>query len=154
MKIDIDERAERAREYFRSGYNCAQSVVMAYCDVFELDPTLTAKLTSAFGGGMGRMREVCGTVSGMALLAGMISPADNPADMEARKRNYALIQEFAGEFRLKNGSIVCRELLGLGRTKESPMPSARTPEYYRKRPCTEYIADAAKIVGAYLDKQE
>lgn len=154
MKIDIEERVQRAREYFRSGYNCAQSVVLAYCDVFGLDPAFAAKLTSAFGGGMGRMREVCGTVSGMAFLTGLISPADNPSDMEARKRNYALIQELAGEFRQRNGSIVCRELLGLGRTQESPMPSERTAEYYRKRPCAEYVADAARIVGEYLNENK
>lgn len=150
MEIDIEERVQRARDYFKSGYNCAQSVTMAYSDIFGVDTKFTAKLTSAFGGGMGRMREVCGTVSGMAFIAGLVSPADNPADMEARKRNYALIQEFAESFREKNGSIVCGELLGIGHKIESPMPAERTAEYYRKRPCVEYVADAARIIGEYL----
>ena len=181
--INIEERIKSARENFRAGYNCAQSVVLAYRDIMPLDAETAAALSSAFGGGMGRMREVCGAVSGMAFVAGMISPATDPTNMAARKANYALIQKFADEFRAENGSIVCRELLGLvpkaaaptteaggtstytasatqkgtsstsaqnGVLHESPMPSARTEEYYRKRPCEEYVATAARIVGEYL----
>jgi len=175
METDIEKRIKSARENFRAGYNCAQSVVLAYRDLRSLDEETAAALSSAFGGGMGRMREVCGAVSGMAFIAGMISPATNPKNMAERKENYALIQKFAEEFRLENGSIVCRELLGLvpkptastertnaasnsatasqnSGTQESPMPSERTTEYYRKRPCEEYVATAARIVGEYLAK--
>ena len=111
------------------------------------------KLAAPFGGGMGRMREVCGTVSGMTLLAGAIKPAVNPQNLEERKDNYALVQYFAEQFRAENGDIVCRRLLGLepmAERAETPMPSERTAEYYKKRPCVEYVGCAARIVGEYL----
>ena len=103
---------------------------------------------------MGRMREVCGSVSGMVMLSGMLSPADNPSDKAGRTANYALVQEVAGEFRNINGSIICRELLGLDKkpaegqaTSESPVPSDRTAEYYKKRPCEELVKISARIIG-------
>lgn len=153
ITIDVNERMERAMGYFKSGYNCAQAVAMAYNDIMEMSVEQVAKLTAPFGGGMGRMREVCGTVSGMAVLAGAIAPAVNPQDLEERKQNYALVQHFADEFRKENGDIVCRRLLGLEpmvERAETPMPSERTAEYYKKRPCVEYVGCAARIVGEYL----
>jgi hypothetical protein len=108
---------------------------------------------------MGRMREVCGSVSGMVMLAGLIYPADNPSDKNGRTRNYALVQEVAEEFRMINGSIVCKELLGLvpmgsseSAPKESPEPSDRTNEYYKKRPCEELVGISARIIGEKLLK--
>ena len=95
MKIDIEARVEAARNNFLSGYNCAQSVVLAYNDLLGMDDRLAATVSASFGGGMGRMREVCGTVSGMSLLAGFISPAVDPTNMSQRKANYALVQNFA-----------------------------------------------------------
>lgn len=145
--FDLEERVAAARANFRSGYNCCQSVILAYNDIFGLDANLAATLTSGFGGGMGRLREVCGSVSGMFFLAGLISPAADPTIKNDRTENYALIQEFADKFRQQNGSIVCRELLGLAPKRESPEPSDRTPEYYKKRPCEEYIAMSARIAG-------
>lgn len=153
MQIDLQERKKRARELFTSGYNCAQSVFLAYVDLFGVDRTLAATLSAPLGGGMGRLREVCGAVSGMSLLAGLIVPAADPADREAKAENYALVQRFAEQFRCENGAIVCRELLGLSVRKEDPMPEARTAEYYRKRPCVEYVASAARIVGEWLQTQ-
>lgn len=153
--INVEERVSLARQYFESGYNCAQAVVMAFNDVMGMDRDAVAKLAAPFGGGMGRMREVCGTVSGMTMLAGAISPSFDPKNMDERKANYALVQEFAEQFRKVNGDIVCRRLLGLEpreEQKETAMPSERTPEYYRKRPCVEYVATAARIVGEYLVK--
>jgi C_GCAxxG_C_C family probable redox protein len=153
--IDVQERVERACGYFKSGYNCAQAVVMAFDDVMEQSPEMLARLTAPFGGGMGRMREVCGTVSGMAFLAGAISPAVDPSNLEERKANYALVQHFADAFRQENGDIVCRRLLGLEpmvERAETAMPSARTEEYYKKRPCVEYVGCAARIVAEYLKK--
>jgi C_GCAxxG_C_C family probable redox protein len=153
--IDVNERVERACGYFKSGYNCAQAVVMAFDDVMEQSPEMLARLTAPFGGGMGRMREVCGTVSGMTFLAGAISPAANPSNLEERKANYALVQTFAEAFRRENGDIVCRRLLGLEpmvERQETPMPSERTEEYYKKRPCVEYVGCAARIVAEYLQK--
>ncbi len=127
-QIDIDERVASARNYFTSGYNCAQSVVMAYTDIFEVDAQMVISIASSFGGGMGRLREVCGAVSGMSILAGLMLPATDVEDRAAKSANYKLVQELAEEFRSHNGSIVCRELLGLSCRKEDPTPSARTAE--------------------------
>ena len=156
--FNIEERVEKARRLFKEGgYNCCQAVVLAYNDVFGLEDELAASLSSGFGGGMGRMREVCGAVSGMVMLAGMIRPASDPSVKNWRTANYALVQEMAGEFKEINGSIVCKELLGLvpmgscaPAPKESPEPSDRTPEYYKKRPCEEMVGIAARIVGGQI----
>lgn len=152
ITINAEERAARAKEYFNQGYNCAQSVALAYADITNLDEEMVAKITASFGGGLGRLREVCGAVSGMVFLASFISPCPSADDAEAKKANYALVQEFAEQFRQQNGSIVCRSLLGLDRPKDEPTPSPRTAEYYKKRPCSEYVYDAALIVGKYLAK--
>lgn len=158
-QINIEERVEKARRLFKEGgYNCCQAVVLAYNDIFGIDDTLAASLSSGFGGGMGRMREVCGSVSGMIFLAGLIKPATDPSDKESRTANYALVQEVAGEFKAMNGSIICKELLGLSSCSvpsgnsihgipESPVPSDRTPEYYSKRPCEELVGISARIIG-------
>ena len=148
--INAEERAERAKHYFNSGYNCAQSVALAYADITKLDEEMVAKITASFGGGMGRLREVCGAVSGMAFVASFLSPCPTADNANAKKANYSLVQEFAEKFRQQNGAIVCRELLGLDRPKDEPTPSPRTTEYYKKRPCAEYVYDAALIVGNYF----
>ena len=153
MAINVEERVERARNYFLEGYNCAQAVVMAFDDVMGMDVNRLALLTAPFGGGMGRMREVCGTVSGMAFVAGAIAPSVDPKNLEERKNNYALVQTFADKFRQENGDIVCRRLLGLEpivEKSETAMPSERTAEYYKKRPCVEYVACAARIIAEYI----
>ena len=158
-EFDIEERVEKAKRLFKEGgYNCCQAVVLAYNDIFGMDEHTAASISSGFGGGMGRMREVCGSVSGMVLLAGLLKPATDPSDKEARTGNYALVQEVAGEFKAINGSIICKELLGLcgqiAKTTddihgipESPVPSDRTPEYYKKRPCEELVGISARIIG-------
>ena len=152
MVVNVEERVERARTLFRSGYNCCQSVVLAYADLTGFDESTAATVAAPFGGGMGRLREVCGAVSGMTMIAGFLSPAPTNDNPEAKQRNYALVQEFAEAFRKRNGNIVCRRLLGLDRDKDEPTPSPRTAEYYRKRPCVEYVGDAARIIGEYLNK--
>ena len=159
-EFNIEERVEKAKRLFKEGgYNCCQAVVLAYSDLFGLENETAAAISSGFGGGMGRMREVCGAVSGMVMLAGLMKPASDPSIKDWRTANYALVQEMAGEFKAMNGSIVCKELLGLvpmgsGSTapKESPVPSDRTPEYYKKRPCEEMVAIAARIVGEKINK--
>ena len=153
--VDIEERVEKARRLFKEGgYNCCQAVVLAYNDVFGIDDVTAASMASGFGGGMGRMREVCGSVSGMVMLAGLIIPAVDPSVKVDRTGNYALVQEMAGKFREINGSIICKELLGLVPMgsgaqvqKESPEPSDRTADYYKKRPCEELVGISARIVG-------
>ena len=154
----MEERVEKAKKLFKEdGFNCCQAVVLAYNDIFGLDDKTAASVSSGFGGGMGRMREVCGSVSGMTILAGMISPADDPSNKSGRTANYALVQEMAERFKEINGSILCKELLGLvpmgsasNAPKESPEPSDRTAEYYKKRPCEELVGISARIVGEKL----
>lgn len=147
---DIEQRAQQAEDFFRSGYNCAQSVYMVYSDLFGIDRRLAAKISAPFGGGMGRLREVCGTCSGMFLVAGLAIPADDPQNREAKAANYALVQQLAADFRAENGSIICRELLGLDHKSDAPTPEARTEGYYKKRPCAELVHQAAQIVGRRL----
>ena len=157
-RIDIEARVAKAKRLFKEdGYNCCQAVVMAYSDLFGLTDELAATMASGFGGGMGRMREVCGSVSGMVMRAGFISPASDPSVKTARTSNYALVQEMAGRFKEINGSIVCKELLGLvpmgsgaSAARESPEPSDRTADYYKKRPCEELVGISARIVGEKL----
>ncbi|MFI3259043.1 MAG: C-GCAxxG-C-C family protein [Rikenellaceae bacterium] len=151
--IDVEQRVAQARNYFTSGYNCAQSVALTFADIFGVDKELMATMSAPFGGGMGRLREVCGAVSGMTIAAGFIVPANDITNRVAKSQNYALVQEFAEAFRAQNRSIICRELLGLTVRKEDPTPSERTKEYYKKRPCAELVADAAKIVAEHLSKQ-
>ncbi len=150
MEINVEERVALAKQNFMSGYNCSQSVVLAYADVVGVDPKLMATISASFGGGMGRLREVCGAVSGMFFIAGFIAPAFDPSNKIAKTANYALVQEFAESFRKENGSIICRELLGLSVRKQEPTPEDRTPEYYKKRPCAELVAMAARFVGEKL----
>lgn len=152
MKVNIEERVARAKELFLGGYNCAQAVFIAYRDLADIDEPTAATFAAPFGGGMGRLREVCGAVSGMTMCAGYLAPNSMPNDNENKKRCYAMVQEFAEKFRAENGSIVCRELLGLTQQKDNPTPSERTAEYYRKRPCVEYVATAARIVGETINE--
>lgn len=149
--MDVEQRAMKAKEYFCEGYNCAQSVVLAYSDFFSQDASSLASLSAPFGGGMGRLREVCDAVSGMSMIAGALTASSNPLDPSSKKNCYALVQNFAEKFREMNGAIVCRTLLGLDREKDVPIPEARTEQYYKKRPCAMLVADAARIVGEYLN---
>ena len=151
MKVNVQERAERARQYFLEGYNCAQAVFLTYQDFTNLDPTTVATIAAPFGGGMGRLREVCGTVSGMFMVAGYLQPNPEPNDKPNKKACYTLVQSLAEDFRRENGSIICRELLGLAQKQDDPTPSARTEEYYHRRPCAEYVAIAARIVGEHIN---
>ncbi len=154
MKVNPQERAEQAREYFTAGYNCAQAVFLAYRDITGIEEVLAATISAPFGGGMGRLREVCGAVSGMTMVAGFIAPNSQPNDNENKKSCYATVQALAEEFRAENGSIVCRELLGIAQQKDNPTPSPRTDEYYKRRPCAEYVAIAARIVGEKINSME
>ena len=153
-KVDIQQRSDKARELFKSGYNCAQSVILAYSDLFNLEPELAATISAPFGGGMGRMREVCGAVSSMTMAVGFLAPNSRPNDNENKKKCYATVQELAEKFRQENGSIICRELLGLATRTSDPTPSPRTEEYYKRRPCAEYVAIAARIVGEKINSME
>lgn len=139
----------KAGELFLGGYNCAQAVVVAYCDLTGLDESFSAKLASSFGGGMGRMREVCGAVSGMLMVAGLLYGYDDPGEKDCNKKaHYKLVQELAGRFREEVGSIVCREILK--NPPSDPNPSPRTAEYYAQRPCARMVMTAARILDEYM----
>lgn len=149
--IDVEARAQAGRQHFLSGYNCAQSVVAAFADLFTDDRDTLMRLAASFGGGMARLRLTCGAVTGMAMLAGLENGNPEPGNMEARTRNYALVQELAQEFKQENDSLVCRELLGLRSGQlEPPRPSERTTAYYRQRPCPRLIECACRIYARHL----
>ena len=137
-----------AAELFMQGYNCAQAVTVAFSDVTGLDKETSAKIASSFGGGMGRMREVCGAVSGMLMVAGLLYGYDDPKADAAKKELYNLVQAQAGAFREEVGSIICREILK--NPPSDPNPSPRTAEYYAQRPCARMVFTAAKILDDYI----
>ena len=140
--------ADRARELFSCGCNCAQAVVGAYAEEIGLTREQAMRLASSFGGGMGGMRETCGAVTGMFMVLGLARGYDTPGDDAAKKAHYARVRALGEAFREKEGTIICRELLGLGRTgNEEAKPSERTGEYYKKRPCPKIVAEAASIVA-------
>ena len=152
MNIDLtsSQYAQKAMNLFKEGYNCSQSVFLAFKDLYGIDRHTALKLSSSFGGGMGRLREVCGSVSGMFLTAGILYGYDSPKDRSSKTDHYKRIQELARSFEELNGSIVCRELLGLDQKKESYVPEERTKDYYRKRPCEQIVGCAAYIMEEYI----
>ncbi len=150
----MQHRRDLAEKYFLEGYNCTQAVVLAFEDVSGLDRSTLLKMASSFGGGMGRLREVCGTVSGMFLICGLVLGYDGPEKGEVKAEHYARIQELAKRFEERNSSIVCRELLGLDRKRDDPVPAERTPDFYRKRPCVRICGDAAEILETFLAEQK
>ena len=152
MEINIEKSiyAQKAMNLFKEGFNCSQSVFLAFQDLHEIDPKTALRLSSSFGGGMGRLREVCGAVSGMFMTAGVLYGYDDPKDYEAKKEHYERIQQLAKVFESLNGSIVCRQLLGLAEGKDAPAPEKRTEEYYKKRPCAELVGIAAAIMEQYI----
>ena len=153
-KAEDSTRGKRAFELFGEGYNCSQAVALAFADLIEMDEKLLVRMTSSFGGGMGRLREVCGAVSGMFFVAGALYGYGEPgnAGQQEKAEHCARIQELAGEYRAINGSIVCRELLGLGQTgADQPTPELRSAEYYKKRPCGQLVMLAATIMESYIE---
>lgn len=151
--VNIDERAAKAVSYFKEdGYNCCQSVLLAYQDITGVDKSVLATISAPLGGGMGRLREVCGAVTGMFMVSGFAVKADNPKDRERKKESYQTVQQLASSFKNINGSIICRELLSGETLKDkSAVPQERTAEYYKKRPCVELVKDAAIIIGEYIN---
>ena len=141
----------KAAELFLGGYNCAQAVAVAFCDLTGLEEKQAAKMASAFGGGMGRLREVCGAVSGMLLVLGILDGYDDPTDDAAKKALYSRVQALAREFREENGSIICRELLD--NPPADPNPTPRTADFYTQRPCARMVLTAARILDEYLQKR-
>ena len=139
----------KAADLFLSGSNCAQAIVVAFCDVTGMEESLAAKFSSSFGGGMGRLREVCGAVSGMLMVAGLLYGYEDPGENDCNKKaHYQMVQYLAGRFREEVGSIVCREILK--NPPSDPNPSPRTAEYYKTRPCAKMVMTAARILDEYI----
>ncbi len=155
MKKSVSEstpkKGEIAKRNFESGCNCAQAVLLAFCEDFGLDTKTALMISQPFGGGMGRLREVCGTVSGMYMVLGLAHGSDDLSDRAAKARLYKEVQTLAEKFKEDNGSIICRELLGLRiEGKDSYVPSERTKEYYKTRPCAKLCRYAADLVAKHL----
>lgn len=145
--------AEKARSLFMAGFNCAQSVFAAFCDVTGMDEETALRLSSSFGGGIGRMREVCGAVSGMAMVAGMVSGYADPKNQDEKAAHYALVQKLANTFKAQNGSVVCRDLLALPLGSDAPVPTPRDEKFYQRRPCAEFVVGAAAILDEWLENR-
>lgn len=139
--MDTIGRREKAMALHGQGYNCAQSVVLAFEDLLPLDGETLARLSASFGGGIGGMREVCGAVSGMAMVLGFLYGNSDPKDRAAKGEHSARVQALAGKFRERNGEVVCKRLLGL-----EPVPGKEL----KKRPCGEYVGDAAEFLEEYI----
>lgn len=146
----MESRVKEAVKTFESGYTCAQSVFVTYADLFGMDRETALRLSSPMGGGIGRMREVCGTVSSMALLAGLKEGNIDPENEEGKERIYLLTRKLAEKFKEKHGTIICRELLGIEGMEESARPSKRTADYYAARPCSRLVETASEIIEEIL----
>lgn len=149
----MKDYAKLAQENFTKGYNCSQSVLLAFGDKTGLDDKTALMLSSSFGGGMGRLREVCGAVSGMFMVIGLLYGYSDTADHAAKSAHYAKLQTLAKRFSDVTGSIICRDLLGLSKGADNPVPEKRTEQYYKKRPCGELVYIAAKITQEYIESQ-
>ena len=147
----MSAHSDRAVELFKQGFNCSQAVFAAFCDEFDMDEETALKVSAGLGGGVGRLREVCGTVTGASMVAGMLYGATDGNDHEKKALTYQKVQQIVDEFKKLNPSIVCRELLGLSPTASTPStPEHRTDEFYKKRPCAQLVEDSAKAVDKIL----
>lgn len=156
LKVEIDKkkRMQRAEELFMQGFNCSQSVVAAFADIYGYTEEQALRMSAGFGAGIGRMRMSCGAFNGMVLLAGLDCGSVTPGDREGKSYNYKVVQQLAERFREEHGSLICAELLQL--KKGAPLSyeaSERTAEYYQKRPCVRQIISAARIYAEYLENK-
>ena len=155
MRKELEERVARAVDNFMQGYGCCQSVVAAFADLYGLDETMAKRIAAGFGGGVGRMRMMCGAVSGIVILVGLDCGQIEGADRQGKSACYKVVQQLLAESKEENGSLICAELLGL----KGPVPmgnyiaSERTKEYYKQRPCAAKVESAARIFARYLDQK-
>lgn len=150
---ELEARVQCAMDNFMQGYGCCQSVVAAFADLYNLDDTMAKRIAAGFGGGVGRMRMMCGAVSGIVILAGLDRGQIDGADRKGKSMCYKVVQELLDEFKVQNGSVVCAELLGLKgheKAQSSYVASPRTAEYYKTRPCAAKVESAARIFAEYL----
>lgn len=145
-------KGEVAKENFLNGLNCAQAVMCAFCKETGFDEKTALAVSACFGGGLGRQREVCGAVSGMCMVLSLLYAPKDPSNQAEKATFYTRVQEVCNRFKKENGSIICRELLGLPAGSSEPQPQARTPQYYDHRPCADKVKSAAAILQAYLQE--
>lgn len=151
---ELEVRINRAVELFNEGYNCSQSVVAAFADLYGFTFEQSLRMSASFGGGIGRMRQTCGAACGMFLLTGLDCGAIDGSDRAGKSHNYAQVQQLAAQFKAQNGSLICAELLGLNpNAPTSSKAEARTTEYYKKRPCPMMVKTAATIFANYLKEK-
>lgn len=162
-KSSCSNAKQCAQMFFEEGYNCCQSVFLTFAEYYGLDQNTAARLSASFGGGVGRLREICGAVSGMALVCGLECGATDGADQVGKAANYEQMQQLAAHFKERNGSLICRELLGLDGNQPvtektggmgNHQPQARTKTYYATRPCKDLVGTAAEILEAWLKDRE
>ena len=152
----LEERVARAVDNFMQGYGCCQSVVAAFADLYGMDDTLAKKIAAGFGGGVGRMRMMCGAVSGIVMLVGLDCGQTEGSDREGKSACYKVVQDLLAKSREENGSLICAEILGLKgyeKAQSSYVASARTAEYYKSRPCAAKVESAARIFAEYLKQK-
>lgn len=151
---EIEKRVAEAVALFKSGYNCSQSVVAAYAGLYGLSRELSLRISASFGGGIGRMRQTCGTACGMFLLAGLDCGATDASDRKGKNGNYAVVQELAGKFEKKNGSLICAELLGLAKKGAKADENGHKSKMPEKRPCEKMVETGARLFGEYLLRRQ
>ncbi len=149
-EADMNRRVDEAVALFKQGYNCSQSVVAAFADLYGFTAEQAFRMAASFGGGIGRMRQTCGAACGLFQLVGLDCGAVDGADREGKSHNYAVVQQLAADFERINGSLICAELLGLKTKETSPQAEPRTEKYYQKRPCVEMVRTAAQLFAKYL----
>lgn len=153
---ELDERVARAVENFMAGYGCCQSVVAAFADLYGFDDSLAKRIAAGFGGGVGRLRMMCGAVSGIVMLVGLDCGQTEGDDREGKSACYKVVQQLLAQSESENGSLICAEILGLKGYRKAPcsyVASPRTAEYYRQRPCAAKVESAARIFARYLQRR-
>lgn len=156
MSQDLENRVQQAVEYFMEGFGCGQSVAAAFADLYGFTPEQAKMIGAGFGGGVGRLRMMCGAVSGLVILAGMKDGQNKGSDRQGKAACYKVVQDLLERFKQENGSIICAELLGI----KGPVPpgnfvpAERNAEYYKRRPCAAKVESAARIFAEYLSLQE
>ena len=156
QEVDLEGRVQRAVELFMQGYGCCQSVVCAFADLYGLDEEMALRIAAGFGGGVGRMRMMCGTVSALVILAGLERGQTRGEDREGKAACYQLVRELLETFKQRNGSIICADLLqmqGVKAETNTAQPDERNAEYYRIRPCARKVESAARVFAEYLSNQ-
>ena len=157
MRDDLEKRVQQAVDNFMGGYGCCQSVVAAFADLYGMDDLMAKKIAAGFGGGVGRLRMMCGAVSGIVMLVGLGCGQTEGSDRAGKSACYQVVQELLAQSKDQNGSLICAEILGLKgyeKANSNYVASERTTEYYRKRPCAAKVESAARIFATYLEKKQ